>query len=257
MTDDEEFRLGAGAEAAIEDAYLSLELSHREFRGADGRADSDGRGAPSSLVELQDATVQFFELLRPYLKKAPGLREYWQGGLAAHPDTAHDSMENVVSYYRDRSTGVWDVSTPKTLSVPVPGQAAAGSATTEALADGGVPDSLGGWYDALSLRPTDRVIGVQGPTEEFNDHAVKVLRFDVLGLRELDDWTIQTETVRQHGSGFMSGETSKQQVPVAEPVGKITTAKRMLVEAADELGALAALDTVDEREAEYDYADLI
>jgi len=255
VSDDDNYRLGAAAEAAIEDAYIALELAHRESRSIAG--ESEDPAARASLVELQDATTQFFEVLRPYLKGAPGLREYWQGALATHPDTPHDSMEGVASYYFDNSTGVWDVSPPETLSVPVPGQAAAGSATAEALPDGGVPDSLADWHDALSLPPTDRVVSIRSSAEKGGAHAVDVVRCRVVGLRGLDDWTIGTETIQERGSGFMASEVVEKEVPLTEPAGKITTAKRMLVEVADELGALAALDTVDEREAEYDYEDLI
>lgn len=257
MTDDENQR-GAATARAIEEAHLTLQQKHRKLRAVSEDAPPDGSDPSSELIEFREYVLTFFELLRPYLQTTPGLREYWHGSLAAHPEDPHDTLAEIRDYYSDNSAGVWRMSSPDLIEVPPPARAMSASGGKTAVADGsGIPDTLADWHEAASLGPTERVVSIVPPDGDFDTYGVRFVTFGVVALRDLDDWSISHKTVREAGEGFMAGETAERTVRQTEPPRKIVTAKRMLVEAAEELDALADLDTADHREAEYDYSDLI
>jgi len=243
----------------VEEAYLNLQKAlsvHRTARNKGEAAAPDHVDDPD--VNLQEAVLRFHELLRPYVKDAPGLEEYWEGSVAAHPDDGFESTEDARRYYLEHSTGCWQL---QQQWEPVPVQpAAAQTAGAQALADGGAePDTLEGWHDMLNLPKTARVGGaVPAPGDDpLDGWFILVFAHSIIGLRDLASWEVEQQTVRKHGEGFMAGETAEATVYDPEPSKKILVAARMLVECAVEMGALAQFDTVDDREAEYPYGGLI
>jgi hypothetical protein len=69
----------------------------------------------------------------------------------------------------------------------------------------------------------------------------------VLGLRSIRNWTVETHRERQTGDGFMAGETATSETREPEPAAKVETAAEMLVDVADELGAIATYEPSGER----------
>jgi hypothetical protein len=247
----------------VEETYLSLQSAHRTLRRA-RNGDEDAPSVEEAAVELQDVVLTFFEFLRPYIKDAPGLREYWEGALVDYPPERRrfDSQKELLAYYRDNSVGVWQsqVHHPDTIPHPSSTAAAATETANTALADGGeVPETLRGWHDALRLTSRERIVAItKAPDDDpIDGWYYRPARFSVLGLRDLEDWGVAERTVRERGVGFMAGEVAEKTAREPEDPGKVETAKRMLVEVAEELGALPAYDTTDNREAEFDYSDVV
>ncbi len=109
----------------------------------------------------------------------------------------------------------------------------------EALTDGGV-SSFDDWHQLLGLSNRERLVGVQHGEDDLV--YVQLLRIAVLPLRELDHWQVRISKERTQGDGFMAGETTVKTKREFEPPTKLITAKRLLVEAADKLGALSEFD---------------
>jgi len=211
---------------AIHDAYLQLQHAHREYR----RARDNGEDTHDEQGAFQDAVLTFYELVRPHLKHESSLEDYWRGNLPDYAGWNFDSEREAVDYVRDAGTGVYQVQR-HTDTVQI---------RQDVLTDGGL-EGFEQWHEFLNLSwDSERLVAVQ-PGEE-GVHYLKLLRVAVLPLRELDHWQAQVTHERSQGDGFMSGETAVDTRLEYQPAQKIVTAKRLLVEAADRLGALSEFD---------------
>lgn len=235
----------------VEEGYVSLQDSMRTYRQARNQGHR-AAGLPSDadpVILLQDAVETFFELIRPYIKDEPRLSEYWHGGLARHPDEQHDTPGGAVEYYVENSVGIWQTQ-QHTGAIPAgeqPAQTATGA--QGAIADGGVPDSPREWHALLDLPETVRVLRVEPALsdEDFNGWYYQEGRFAIVGLRDVTRWEVRTHTERERGAGFMAGETAASETREPEPAAKVETAARMLIEVADELGAIATYEPAGDR----------
>jgi hypothetical protein len=92
----------------VEESYLALQNTLRKYRLLDefGVNEFDDNTDEPTLA-LQQEVETFFELIRPYVDGEPGLRDYWEGALAAHPDGFHSSEEEAIDYYQRHSVGIW------------------------------------------------------------------------------------------------------------------------------------------------------
>ena len=216
---------------AIHDAYLNLQQTHREYRRArDNDLDTHG---PQG--RFQDAVLTFYELVRPHLKHETSLSEYWTGNV---PDYAGWNFENTsaaAEYVQEKGTGVYQVQ-QHTDIVQV---------NQQVLTDGGL-EGFEQWHDFLGLSwDSERLVAVQ-PSDE-GTHFVKLLRCAVLPLRDLDNWQAHVIKERARGDGFMAGETAIDTRLEFQHPQKLVVAKRLLVEAADKLGALSDFDASAQR----------
>lgn len=206
---------------AIHEAYLTLQDAHREYR----RARDSGRDTHGPKGQFQDAVLTFYELVRPHLKHESALEDYWKGNLPSY--TGWDfSDTDPRTYVREHGTGVYQVQEHVDMI----------EIDESVRTDGGL-DSLDDWHKFLGLSwESERLVAVQ-PAD--GTHFVKVLRCAVLPLRELDHWEATVKQQRVQGEGFMSGETAVSTTREFQTPDKLVTAKRLLVEAADRLGALS------------------
>jgi len=248
MTREQDQTGGADMTARlVEEGYVNLQDTMRVYRQAKHQG-SEAAGVDAGtdpVILLQDAVQTFFELVRPYINNEPRLAEYWRGALAKYPDRQFRSVAQALEYYREHSVGVWQAQDHTQI---VHREGAATNGTGTAVADGGVPDTLADWHNALNLPKTVRMLSVQQPDDvDFEGWVYKEGRFAVLGLREVADWEVRQTTERRSGEGFMAGETSTTQNREAEPAPKVETAARMLVEVADELNAIASYEPAGER----------
>ncbi len=210
---------------AIHDAYLNLQQAHRQFRQARDH-DQDITG-PQGV--FQDAVLTFYELVRPHLKSESALSSYWEGDLPDYAGWDPNSVDDAVRTVREKGTGVYQVQQHvDTVELQ-----------QEALTDGGV-SSFDDWHQLLGLSNRERLVGVQHGEDDLV--YVQLLRIAVLPLRELDHWQVRISKERTQGDGFMAGETTVKTKREFEPPTKLITAKRLLVEAADKLGALSEFD---------------
>lgn len=210
---------------AIHEAYLNLQQTHRSYR----QARDAGQDAHSEKAAFQDAVLTFYELVRPHLKHETALEDYWQGNLPDYTGWNFDTEREAVAYIQDHGTGVYQV------------QRHTDAVTIEqrTLTDGG-PQTFADWHELLGLSwDSERLVAVD-PREEAC--FVKLLRCAVLPLRELDHWQATIVRERDRGDGFMAGETSVETRREFQPPQKLVTAKRLLVEAADRLGALSEFE---------------
>jgi len=247
----------------VERVHLSLQESLSEFRLA--RDNPGSQAAPDYPgVELQESILRFWELLRPHVRNHGPLEEYWEGAVATYPTKRLHTVAELKAYYFDKSVGVWQIQVHTDQITPQPlKQQANGS--QPAIADGGELTAAE-WGEALNLNKNERVLAADTLD---GVHWVKTARMAVLGLRELDHWQIKRREVREDSSGgFMSGSVkgagfqgentgSIKTEPVSEPPQKLLTAARMLVEVAEELGAISTYSIADDREAEIKYEGLI
>ena len=234
----------------IEEGYIQLHESMRTYRQARDRGNAVAGLASDTdpVLVLQDSVQTFFELVRPYLKDEPRLAEYWRGALAQYPDETFHSATEALEYYVEHSVGVWQTQ-QHTGAIPTARLQKNGSGNTaEALADGGAT-GLQQWHDALTLPPTVRLLHVEPAfdDEDFDGWYYREGRFAVLGLREVDRWQVRRTTERVNGEGFMGGNTATDETVEGEPAAKVETAARMLVEVADELGAIVSYEPSGER----------
>ncbi len=244
MNDDTP-RPGLAAQA-IQEAHLSMEQAHRQFR----RARDEGEGAVNDAdpkATYQDAVMTFYELLRPYLKSESQLEAYWNGSIPSYPPNFHRSVDEARRYYEDAAIGVYQIQ-EHAEAVEVNQQVLTGEGSD-------VPQAPEQWHQLLRRPSVSRIVAVQ--QADGNQWFIKELRFAVMGLRELDHWKATITTERTQGAGFMAGETHTQQRREYEPEQKITQAKRMLTEAANKLGALPDYSIEDSRDASFDYSDLL
>ena len=227
----------------VEEGYVTLQERMHTYRRARNQGNSAAGLAPDTnpVIVLQDAVESFFSLIRPYVEGGPRLREYWRGALAQHPDEQHASPERALAYYREHSTGVWQTQKhTKAISAQQLNQATGGQA---AVADGGAEDP-GTWHSLLGLPETTRVLYTEPAFEDeaFTGYYAVQGRFAVVGLGDIKHWQVRTKTERGRGGGFMSGETATREVREPEPAAKVETAAEMLVDVADELGAIATYE---------------
>lgn len=238
----------------VEEAYIGLQEALKSYRIArdQGNAAAGLKQSADPVIVLQNEVQTFFSLIRPYIKDAPELEEYWWGALAAHPGQPHGTIGEAFDYYREHSIGVWQ-SQKHTRAVPSEAvqQPVAGSdgGGETALADGGEPLSLAEIHDLLGLSNTIRVLSVRptGADDDFDGWWCLEGRFAVLGLREIPYWTVETRRQSVGDSGFMSGQNSYQEVREPEPGQKVETAANMLIEVAEELSAIATYEPRGER----------
>lgn len=224
MQDDTE---GSGIPTrAIHEAYLTLQDAHREYRRA--RDNDDDLQLPKA--RFQDAVLTFYELVRPHLRHETALEDYWAGHLPEYTGWDFDSTSEAATYVREKGTGVYQVQ-EHVDSVQV---------NQQVLTDGGL-QTFEEWHELLGLSwDSERLVAVT-PADD-GSHFVKVLRCAVLPLRELDRWQADVVKERTQGDGFMAGETTVETTLEYQPVQKLVTAKRLLVEAADRLGALSEFE---------------
>lgn len=232
------------ATKAIQEAYLSMEQAHRLYRRArDEGYPAVDRQNPEAV--FQDAVLSFYELLRPYIKGESELKAYWNGMVPPYPDQFHASERTAWQYYEDEAVGCYQI------------QKHTGGLDedTEIATDGGEPPSHpADWHEALGRPRTSRLIAVHSTSGEL---FFQEFRFAVLGLRELDYWQAEEVTERDSGNGFMESQTAETTRREFEPPQKIQQAKRMLTEAANELGALPQYRIEEARDAEFEYEDLL
>lgn len=221
---------------AIHESYLNLQQTHRQFRQANDDPEVD---ASRHHAAFQDAVLTFYELIRPHLKHESGLSEYWEGEVPDYAGWNFNSAPEAAAYIRDHGTGIYQVQEHAEMR----------SYDQEVLTDGG---ELGfdQWHELLGLSwQSERLVAVsEVPDREDAADAgtgqciVKLLRIAVLSLRELDHWQSYVTKERTRGDGFMAGETSVSTDVQFEPVVKLITGKRLLVEAADDLGLLSEVE---------------
>ena len=211
---------------AIHESYINLQQAHHEYR----RARDRGEDTRALRGEFQSQILAFYELVRPHLKHETALADYWSGHLPDYTGWDFDSDREAADYVRDKGTGVYQVQQHTNLV----------SVEQQVLTDGGV-DGFDGWHELLGLSwDSERLIALQ-PTDG-NQYFIKVLRAAVLPLRNLDRWRAREVTTREQGGGFMASETRERTHREFESGVKLIAAKRLLVEAADKLGALSAFD---------------
>lgn len=227
----------------VEEGYVKLQETMQKYRQARDQGNAAAGFAPDvdPTLVLQNEVQTFFSLVRPYVKDAPQLEEYWWGALATYPDQPHPSVSAAFDYYSEHSVGVWQ-SQQHTTAVPAAKlQQQTVDGSNQAVADGGERPSLKEWHKRLNLSSNTRILGVEQTEgdDEFEGYYCLEGRFAVLGLREIENWRVKTRTERIQGNGFMSGETSKRETREPEPAKKVETAANMLIEVADELSAIA------------------
>lgn len=211
---------------AIHESYINLQQIHHEYRTARDR----GEDTHALRGEFQEAVLTFYELVRPHLKHETALSGYWNGDLPEYTGWDFDSEREAVSYIQDKGTGVYQVQKHTNVF----------RVDQQVLTDGGV-QGFDTWHELLGLSwDSERLIAIQ-PADD-NQYFAKVLRTAVLPLRELDSWQATITRERTQGDGFMAGEAATQTRRKFEPDAKLVTAKRLLVEAADKLGALSEFE---------------
>lgn len=225
---------------AIHESYLSVQRAHQQYR----QAREHDTGVTDAQAAMQDEVLTFYELLRPHLKHESALSDYWDGSLPGYTGWDFDSVREAKQHVMDHGTGVYQVQKhPSTVAV-----------RQKMLTDGGV-EGYADWHEILDLSwDTERLLSVEPiqdaqrqAIDEEATHYVVVLRCAVLPLRRLDRWQPRVRKQRVSGDGFMSGETSVETKREYQPPQKLVTAKRLLVEAADRLGALSDFEASKQR----------
>lgn len=240
MVEDNEPRSTLGNQA-VGEAHLSMQQAHQRLR----EARDHGGDMQAAQARLQHSILTFYGFLRADIKDESQLRAYWTGHIPDYPQQFTQTIGAAEQYYREHGTGVYQTQIHTGVE----------QVSQRALPDGGQPPQQPEpWHDLLDLSPTERVVAVGGDGGQFT---YKTLRFAVIGLRELDTWHAKTVTERSSGGGFMSGETHQRTRKEFEPPQKLEHTKRMLVEAARDLGALPKYGVDDTRDAEFDYSDLL
>ncbi|MFW5900408.1 MAG: hypothetical protein ACOCTH_01360 [Halodesulfurarchaeum sp.] len=214
---------------AIHDAYLNLQQAHREYR----RARDNDQDTKQPQGVFQDAVLTFFELVRPHLKHESALSDYWAGNVPDYAGWSPDSPQDAAAYVREHGTGIYQVQKHvDTRKIRDEEQ--------KVITDGGI-DTFEEWHRFLGLSDSERLVSVKGD-DQSGELFVSLLRVAVLPLRDLDHWQARIRKHRKTGDGFMASETSVSTEIEYEPELKLITAKRLLVEAADKLGALSEFD---------------
>lgn len=220
----------------IHEAWLVTEEAHDEFRRARDLHDDTTR----EQADLQHAILRFYEVLRPWLKSESALSGYWRGELPDYTGWDFDQPRQAVEHVRERGTCVYQAQL-HTEQVTL-GQ--------RALADGGQPAE----YDRQTLHDllglswdTERLVSMHPVEDDGADYYLQVVRAALLPLRSLDHWQATVTREREQGSGFMAGETAQSVSREFQPPQKLEVAKRLLVEAANRLGALPEFDASAQR----------
>ena len=214
---------------AIHESYLALQQAHRDWRRARD-FNSDER---QQRIAFQDQVLTFYELLRPHLRHESGLRGYWRGEVPDYPDEPLESVEAAVRYYQTEGTAVWQLQR-QPGDAPIPG------GDQQTLTDGGLPDSLAGWDDVLGLPDDARLLAIK-PEPDLGT-AIYLAAMPVAGLKQLDNWGTREVVQTEEQSGFLGGQTVEREVREPMPAGWVEEAKRLLVEAADQMALLSEVD---------------
>lgn len=215
---------------AIHEAYLELQGAHKHYRQIRDDPNTDDVDETLARGQLQESVLTFYELVRPHLKHESSLSDYWEGSLPDYTGWGFETADEAARYVREHGTGVYQVQR-HTDAVQV---------AQDVLPDGGF-EGFADWHDFLDLSwESERLVAVQ--PAEGGTHFVLLLRAAVLPLRELDHWQARIARDRRQGDGFMAGETTVETRREFELPQKLVTAKRLLVEAADKLGALSEFD---------------
>lgn len=213
---------------AIHEAYLNLQQAHRQFRSA---RDTPTGNETRAHADFQDATLTFYELIRPHLKRKSGVSKFWEGKLPSYPGRAFESAADAKRYYR-QGVAIWGFQT-HVETRPLPG----GNATEIAVADGGNA-TLRDYHRQFDLSDMTRILALDA---EESVIIWKELRA-IGGLRQLDTWDTREVTERTSGNGFMASQTRKNTELRYVPVWKLTQAKRLLAEAADKMSLLSRVE---------------
>jgi len=214
---------------AIHESYLALQQAHRDWR----RARDFNGDERQQRIAFQDQVLTFYELLRPHLRHESGLRSYWQGEIPSYPDDPLPDVDAAVDYYATEGTAVWQLQR-QPGDAPIPG----GSQQT--LTDGGLPETLAGWDDVLGLPDDARLLAIK-PEPELGT-AIYLAAMPVAGLKQLDNWGTRKITQTEDQSGFLGGQTVEREVREPMPAAWSEEAKRLLVEAADQMALLSEVD---------------
>lgn len=211
---------------AIHESYIEMQRAHREYR----RARDHGGDTHAEQGVFQDSVLTFYELVRAHLKHESSLENYWTGHIPDYTGWSFNNDAEAATYVREHGTGVYQVQQHvDTVQI-----------RQDVLTDGGL-EGFEQWHDFLGLSwDTERLVAVQ--PEGDGTHYLKILRCAVLPLRELDRWRATITKERAQGDGFMAGETTTDTRREYQHPQKIVAAKRLLVEAADKLGALSEFD---------------
>jgi len=217
---------------ALHESYLTMQKAHSAFRKVKNEADSQGE-LKAAQADFQEAVLQFFELIRPHLKRNGSMTEFWYGDLPDYPDRPWQSIEAASRYCQQHGTAVWQLQQHTQTSQQSPNVDGGEIAAT----DGGT-DTLAGWHQRLNLTDYQRVVSVR--REEGELYWIELR--GVCGLQHLDSWDVRKQTRRESGDGFMSSKTSQTvEFEYVDP-WKLITAKRVLSEAADKMNLLSQID---------------
>lgn len=217
---------------AIHESYLNMQQAHRGYRRV---RDDPARDERPAHADFQDSVLTFYELIRPHLKRKSGMGKFWEGKLPDYPNRPWDSEEQARQFCREYGTAVWGFQKHVQTATRSPNPDGAGS-DTAAVADGG--GSLVDWHDQLGLTDKQRIVAL-----EHKENIITWIELRaVAGLKQLDSWDTREVTKREQSDGFMAGETTTRTDLKHVPVWKLTTAKRLLAEAADKMNLLSRVD---------------
>lgn len=204
---------------AIHEAYLDMQRALKEYRRATDRGSQQARDRAHG--EVQEAVLTLYEMLRPHIKHNSAVNEYWDGQPPSYPpeDAPRETPDP------DDGRGVLASQVhPQTYEL-----------------NGTDPDeltTLRDWHDALGVADTVRLTGVSANGEQV---MVRYQTYE-MGLRRLDDWQTEFDTVQSDLGGFMGGRSSQKTVRQRVPIEKLRRAARELSNVAEELGALSEFD---------------
>lgn len=250
MSQEQETNQSRLSARVVEEGYISLQRTMQTYRQARDQGNAAAGLDPSAdpVIILQNEVQTFFSLVRPYIKDAPQLEEYWWGALATYPDTQHRTVDGAFDYYTEHSIGVWQAQRHTRIIPSAQLQQQTLDGSNMAHADGGGPDTLRAWHKLLNISNNIRILNVESAADDGIDgYYCLEGRFAVLGLREVQNWQVTTRKERVRGEGFMAGETSDREVLDPEPAMKVETAANMLAEVAEELSAIATFKPRGER----------
>jgi hypothetical protein len=217
---------------AIHESYLTMQKAHSAFRKVKTEGDSEG-ALKAAQADFQEAVLQFFELIRPHLKRNGAMTTFWYGELPDYPNRPWASVEAAQQYCQRQGTAVWQLQQHTQTSSRSPNVGGEEIAAT----DGGT-DTLAGWHDRLNLSEYQRVVSVGREDGELYWVELRA----VCGLQHLDSWDVRKQTTRERGDGFMSSKTATTTELEYVAPWKLVTAKRVLGEAADKMNLLSQID---------------
>lgn len=200
---------------AIHEAYLDMQRALKQYRQARDR--SSQAAEEQAHGELQDAVLTLYEMLRPHLRSNKSVEKYWEGRPPSYPaGQAPDP---------DDGTAVlsWQVH-PQSYQL-----------------NGADPTKLSNlqqWHDALDLAESVRIQALQPNGSQV---FVQYQTYE-MGLRHLDSWQTQFQTISKDVGGFFSGRSTPQTVRQRVPIDKLRRAAWALADTANSLGFLSETD---------------